>query len=210
MEVYGDIEAMKKIIGERYEAKITAIGMETNTAVEAIERETSEKISLMRADALSAIKSEIHAAKSKAMGEKKLEAKRVFELEREGAVEAVLCGIEKRKEKIALSKEYIDYVKANMPGKGKTEIYNPEQNWRKPGSAVSKDSTQICQLAVAVGGSEKYKTAFGCKVKIDKGIAGIVFTSENAIHDFTISKMVEAKRDVLREAIMKNLMGEKQ
>jgi vacuolar-type H+-ATPase subunit E/Vma4 len=180
MKVYGNIEGLKQKIKENYENMALEIEKEETREIELIEEETNEKIRELTAQAEIEKEALALTAKARVLNEEKLKAKRKFEGEREKIIQSVFLEIEKDKKKIAESNEYIKFVKTELPKKEKL---------------------------IAKGGSPKYKKDFK-KIKIDKKIAGMVFSSEETIYDFTIESLVAGKEERIREKAIKELFGE--
>lgn len=179
MKAYGNIDALKKSIQKNYDEKIKEVEERTAEGLKHMEGEARERLEIMRAEAAVQLATEANVAKARTLNEEKLKAKMEFENEREKMINSIFEEIEKRKDKIAAGKEYIDHVKSRLPEGEKLE---------------------------AVGGSPAYKSHFK-DLKMDRGITGLLFKSEYTIYDFTIEKMVESERDRLRETAIKSLFG---
>lgn len=179
MKVYGSIDALKKGIQKKYNEKIREIEKGTDEGVKRLEAGTMKEIEIIRAEAAVQTAAEANVAKARTLNEEKLKAKMEFENERERMIVSVFEEIQKRKEKIATGKEYIGYVKSEIPKGEKLEC---------------------------VGGSREYKKHFR-DLKLDGKIVGMLFKSKNTIYDFTIDKMIESENEKLRKVVIERLFG---
>ena len=102
------------------------------------------------------------------------------EEERERMIADVFSAAEKEAEKFAAGKKYVDFVKKNVPKGEKLEVF---------------------------GGSPAYKSAFP-NMQLDKNLNGLVFRGENVEYNFTVARMMEAKKEELRNSVTKALFGE--
>ncbi len=179
MEIYGNIEALKGAIEKKYSSKIKGIEKETEKQLADIDKELSKELELLKSRMKTTTDAEVKKTHSMILSSEKLKAKKEFEEKRESLIEGVFKKAEKKASKITHSKEYIDYVRSNMP---------KEQNVR------------------VIGDDAYYKEHFP-KLKIDKSIVGIKFELEGLIYDFTLNNIINSKKDILRQEVSKILFG---
>lgn len=178
MQVYGNISSLKKSIERKYSSQIKAIDKETEKEIEKIKRETEKQIALLKTKMKTSAELEAKKIDSKVMSEVTLKAKRDFEKKREELINKVFDKAHAKAKKVAHSKEYIDYVKKKLPE----------------------------EEAEAIGDSAYYKKFFpAIKLKIDKNIIGLKFSSANIIYDFTLDSILNSEKDNLRHTISKVL-----
>jgi len=178
MEVFGNIEALKEAIEKKYTSKIREVEKEKEKQLNEIDKELKKKLNLLDSRMKTASDAEVKKTHSVILSEEKLKAKKEFEEKREELINKVFKEAEKKSKKIVRSKEYIDYVKSNIP--------------------KEKD--------LKVTGSDALKKHFP-KLKVDKNILGLKFESEGIIYDFTLDNMINSKKDVLRHEISKVLFS---
>jgi len=179
MEIFGNVEGLKGSIERKYSSKIKQVEKEKEKQLEEIDEELKEKIELLRSKMGTAIGGDVRKTHSMILSEEKLKSKREFEEKRESIINKVFKEAEKKAKKIAHSKAYIDYVKANLPKKGKFSVK--------------------CDGA--------YYKKFFSKLKIDKKLVGLKFESEGLVYDFTLDNIIDSKKDVLRQEVSKVLFS---
>lgn len=185
MEVFGNIEALKRAIEKRYENEIKALEEETDKKIQELKKEAEKEIALdkSRIDTLKAAAEK--KAYSKVMSEEKLNAKKEFEQKREELINKVFEIAEKEAKKVTRSKEYIAFIKKNIP-------------------KVSDKKIE------ATADSAIYKKCLPSKIKIkiDKNITGIKLREGNITYDLTIDEAIRSKKEVLRHKISTILFGQ--
>lgn len=179
MEIYGNVEALKGAIEKKYSSKIKEVEKETEKQLAEIDKELKKKLELLKARMKTTTDAEVKKTHSMILSSEKLKAKKEFEEKREALIDEVFKKAEKKALKIAHSKEYMDYVKSNVPEKEGID---------------------------AIGDGEYYKKEFP-KLKVDKSIVGIKFESEGVIYDFTLNNIIASKKDVLRQEVSKILFS---
>lgn len=179
MEIFGNVEALKGAIEKKYLAEIKKIEKEKEKQLAKIDKELNKKLELLKSHMKTITDAAINKTYSMVLSREKIKAKKEFEEKREAIIDAVFKEAEKKAKKIGHSKEYIDYVKRNMP--------------------KEKDF-------LVIGDSDYYKKFFP-KLKVDKNIVGVKFKSEDVIYDFTLDNMISSKKDILRHAISKILFS---
>jgi len=177
MEVFGNIEALKGAIEKKYSAKIKQAEKETEKELAEIDKKLKKELELVNSHMKTITDAEVRKAQSMILSEEKLKAKSEFEGKREALIESVFEEAKKRVKKITRTKEYLDFVKNNMP---------KEENLS------------------AIGDSDYYKTLFP-DLKIDKNILGLKFEVEGAVYDFTLDNIINSKKDILRKEVSKIL-----
>lgn len=177
MEVFGDAEALKKVIESKYSLRIKEAEKEKDKKLEEIDKELKKKLEILNAHMKMTSEAEAKKAYSMVLSKEKLNAKKEFEELREKLIDSVFKEADKRAKKFAHSEEYIEFVRENMP----------------------KDSKAIC-----VGDSDYYKKLMP-NIKVDNNLVGVKFESDGVIYDFTLNNIIESKKDVLRQEISKVL-----
>jgi vacuolar-type H+-ATPase subunit E/Vma4 len=177
MQIYGNIQALKKGIEEKYAKEIRDIDKDITSQIREINKETDKKVNLMKADQKTVREEEVRKTKSRVMNEEKLKAKKAFEEAREKMIDSVFKDAEKKLGKKANEKAYIDLVKKKIP----------------------KD-------AQAIVGDAVLKKHFS-NAKMDKTVIGVKFKSENIIYDFSLNGLLESRKEHLRSVITKSLWG---
>lgn len=180
MKVYGNLNAVKEAIRERYGRETSAIGKEIREKQQLLRGSVEAELRALEERLSAEAENEAQQAYQRVFNERKSAAKRQFEGEREALIESVLSEAGKEAEKFAEGKQYLEFVKRNMPGKGRLEAF---------------------------GGSEAYKAAFP-GMKIDKSLRGIVFRGEGVEYNFTADRIMEARREELRRVATAALFGE--
>lgn len=179
MEVFGNVKGLKGAIEKKYSSKIKEVEKEKEKQLAEIDKELGKELELLRSRMKTTTDAEVKKTHSMILSSEKLKAKKEFEEKRESLIEEVFKKAEKKASKITHSKEYMDYVKSNMP---------KEQNAR------------------VIGDSAYYKESFP-KLKINKSIVGIKFELEGLIYDFTLNNIINSKKDILRQEVSKILFG---
>lgn len=179
MEMFGNVEALKKAIEKKYSSKIKEVEKDRDRQIEGINKELKKEFDLIGLRMKTVTDAAIKKTHSMILSSEKLKAKKEFEEKREALIYEIFRKAEKKTGKIAHSKEYVDYVKKNMP--------------KAKGLVVKGDSTY-------------YKKEFP-KLKTDKNIVGVKFESEDVIYDFTLDNMINSKKDVLRQEVSKILFS---
>lgn len=179
MEVFGNVEALKKAIEKKYSSMIKDIEKEKEEQLAEIDKELKKKLELLRPHMKTEIDAEVKKTTSMISSAAKLKAKKEFEEKREAIIESVFEKAMKKAKDIAHSKDYTDFVKKNMPGtKGLS----------------------------ATGDSDYYKKVFP-ELKVDRNIIGVKFESERLVYDFTLDSIIASKRDILRHEVSKILFA---
>lgn len=179
MKVFGNIKGLKKAIKEKYSSKIDDIKRERNKEIEKINNELKERVKLKKSNMKVILESERKKAFSMVMSSTELKSKSEFEEKRESLIMSVVKEAYEKAKKIVHTKQYLDFVKKNMP----------------------KDKS----LSI-IGDSDFYKKDFS-KIKIDKSIVGIKFIGEYITYDFTLDNLISSKKEILRHEINKILFG---
>lgn len=179
MEIFGNVEALKGAIEKKYAAEIKKVEEDRDKQLAEIDKELKKKVELLSSHMKTAIDAEVKKTHSMILSEEKLKAKKEFEEKRESLINAIFKEAEKKAKKIAHSREYIDFVKENIP--------------KEKGFLI-------------IGDGDYYKKLFP-KVKVDKSIIGLRFEGEGLVYDFTLNNMIEARKDVLRHDISKVLFS---
>lgn len=180
MEVFGNVDALKKSIEKKYSLKIKDVEKERDKHLAEIDRDIKKELNLLKSKMKNATDSEVKKMYSIVLSEEKLKSKKEFEEKRESLINSVFEEAKKKARKIAHSKEYLSYVDKNMP-KG------------EKGLSI-------------IGDSDFYKKEFP-DLKIDENIIGLKFKSSELTYDFTLDNTINSKRDVLRHEISKILFG---
>lgn len=181
MKVYGDLEKIKTNVKEKYKEMLKK---EQKNAVEQkkrIKSETEKQKKLFKKKCREKIVQTINAEKSRILNQKKMDAKKSFEIEREQIINSVLREVEQKAEKILGKKQYYDFVNKNLSTKKffvRTSLKNTESKIKK---ALS--------------------------VKQEKGLKGVIAETDSEVFDFTIPSIMEEKKELLREIIAKELFG---
>jgi len=179
MEIFGNVKGLKGAIEKKYSSEIKKVEKEKEKQLADIDKEVKKKLELLRPRMKTIRDAAVKKRYSMVLSREKLKAKKDFEERREELIEEVFKEAEKKAKKIVQGKEYIDYVKKNMP-KGKNFL--------------------------VIGDGDYYKKFFP-NLKIDKNIVGLKFELEGVIYDFTLDNMVGAKKDILRHATSKVLFS---
>ena len=179
MEVFGNAEALKGAIEKKYSSKIKDVEKDRDKQLAEIDKELKKKLELLRSRMKTTTDADIKKTYSMILSSEKLKAKKEFEEKREALIESVFEKAGKKAKKIAHSKEYIDFVKKNIP---------KEKN------------------LVVIADGDYYKKDFP-KLKIDKKIVGLRFESEGLIYDFTLDNLIASRKDVLRYEVSKLLFS---
>lgn len=179
MEIFGNIEALKGAIEKKYTSKINKVSKETEKQLAEVDKELKKKLVLLKSHMKTETDAEVKKTHSMILSSEKLKAKKEFEEERESLINKVFKEAAKKASKVAHSEEYIDYVKANMPG--------------------NEDITIIGDAAL-------YEKHFP-GIKIEKGIVGMKFVSESITYDFTLNNIIDSKKDILRQEVSRILFS---
>jgi len=179
MEIFGNIEALKKTIEDKYSSKIKEVEKEKEKQLAEIEKELNKKIELLRSHMKTVTDMEFKKTYSMILSSETLKAKKEFEEKREALIESVFKEAEKKSKNIVHAKGYLDFVKRNMPKEDKLSV---------------------------MADSDSYKKLFP-KLKIDKNIIGVKIESEGAVYDFTLDNLIASKKDILRYEVSKVLFG---
>lgn len=179
MEVFGNIEALKKAIERKYASIVKDAEKEKEKQLAGIDRELKGKLELLRSHMKTEGDAEVKKTTSMISSAAKLKAKKEFEEKREAMIESVFEKAMKKAKDIAHSKDYTDFVKKNVP-----------------------DTKGLS----AVGDSDYYSKVFP-EIKIDKSIIGVKFVSEGVVYDFTLDNMIYSKKDILRHEVSKILFS---
>ncbi len=177
MEVYGNVDALRKAIEKKYSSMVQSIEKDRKQQIDIMLQEAKEKISLLKAHMKTETDSEAKKTSSMALSAAMLSAKKDFEEKREALIESVFGKAAAKSKDIAHSKEYVDFVKKSL------------------GSLKNLS---------AIGDSDYYKKDFP-SIKIDKKITGLKFEAEGVVYDFTLDSMIASKRDILRHEVSKIL-----
>ncbi|MBW2983938.1 V-type ATP synthase subunit E [Candidatus Woesearchaeota archaeon] len=179
MQVFGNVEALKKAIEKRYSSMVKDVEKDKENQLAEINEELKEKIGLLKAHMKTNIDAEVKKTHSMILSAARLNAKKEFEEKREAIIESVFREAEKGAKDIAHTAEYIGFVKKNI--------------------SKTKGLTVI-------GDSDYYKDSFP-GLKIDKGIIGLKFKSEEVVYDFALDNIIASKKDVLRHEVSKVLFS---
>jgi vacuolar-type H+-ATPase subunit E/Vma4 len=177
METFGNMESMKSAIEKKYSSKIKEIEKERDAQLAGINKQLSKELELIRSHMQTEIEAEANKMHSMVLSSEKLKAKKEFEEKREALLDKVFIEAIKKAYQVAHTKDYVAYVKKNMP---------------KGASFVVK------------GDSPYFKKAFH-KLKIDKKIVGIRFESADIVYDFTLDNIISSKKDILRQEVSRIL-----
>ncbi|MBW2981216.1 V-type ATP synthase subunit E [Candidatus Woesearchaeota archaeon] len=179
MQVFGNVESLKKAIENKYSSIIKDAEKEKQKQLAEIDKELKKKLELLKSHMKTETDAEVKKTTSMILSAAKLKAKKEFEEKREAIIESVFEGAEKKARDIAHSKDYTDFVKKSMPNtKG---------------------------LSVA-GDSDYYSKVFP-ELKVDKNIIGVKFESEKLVYDFTLDSIIASKKDILRHEVSKILFS---
>ncbi|MBU0662134.1 MAG: V-type ATP synthase subunit E [Candidatus Diapherotrites archaeon] len=179
MRVYGNMESVKGAIKERYEKEASLIENEAKEKEAAAGTQAEAELEALHEKLSAEADNEAQQAYQRVFNEKKLAAKQEFEAARQEMIEEVFSAAEKEAEKFASGKEYLEFVKKHAP-KGNFKVF---------------------------GGSASYKSAFP-NMQVDNEIKGIIFRGENVEYNFTVERMLDAKKEELRNIVTKALFGE--
>ena len=177
MEVYGNVDSLKKAIKNKYSSEIKEVENEKEKQLAEVAKELKKKLELLRSHMKTEIDAEVKKTHSMILSAAKLASKKEFEEKREALIESVFKEAEKKAKEIAHGKEYIDFVKKNMP--------------------------DVKGLS-AIGDSDYYEEFFP-ELMIDKGIIGVKFESKGVTYDFTLDRIIASKKDILRHEVSKVL-----
>lgn len=179
MEVFGNVEALKKAIESRYSQKVKEAEKEREKQLAETERELKRRLELLRSHMKTATDADAKKAYSMILSKERLIAKKEFEEKRELLIESVFKEADKNAKKIIYSERYVEYIRKNMP---------TEEN------------------LTCIGDDEYYKKFFP-EMNVKKNLGGIKFESEGIIYDFTLSNLIASKKDILRHEVSKALFG---
>jgi vacuolar-type H+-ATPase subunit E/Vma4 len=179
MEVFGNVEALRKAIEKKYASKIKGIEKDKEKQLAEIDKELKKKLGLLDSHMKTVTNAEVKKTHSMILSSEKLTAKKEFEEKREALIEAIFKEAGKKAKKVVHTDEYLDFVKKSMP---------KEEN-----------------LAI-IGDSDKYKKDFP-GLEVDKAIVGLKFESEQVIYDFTLDNIISSKKDILRHEVSKILFN---
>jgi len=179
MEVFGNVEALKKAIEKKYASIIKDAEKEKEKQLAEIDRELKGKLELLRSHMKTEIDAETKKAGSMILSAAKLTSKKEFEEKRESMIESVFEKAMKKAKDIAHSKDYTAFVKKNMPGTKGLSI---------------------------TGDSDYYSKVFP-ELKVDRNIIGVKFESERLVYDFTLDNIIASKKDILRHEVSKILFS---
>lgn len=179
MEVFGNIEALKKAIEKKYASVIKEAEKEKENQLAEIDKELKNELELLRSHMKTGTDAEAKKAGSMILSSAKLQAKKEFEEKREAIIESVFEKTMKKAKDIAHSKEYTDFVKKNLP-----------------------DAKGLS----AIGDSDYYKKLFP-DLKIGKKVLGLKFEAEGVVYDFSLDSIIASKKDILRHEVSKVLFS---
>ena len=179
MEVYGNVEALKKAIEKKYSSMVKDIEKEKAEQLAEIGKELKGKLELLKSHAKTERDAEVKKTSSMISSSAKLSAKKEFEEKREAIIESVFEKAEKKAKDVAHSKEYTNFVKKTMP-----------------------DAKGLS----AKGDSDYYKELFP-GLKTDKSIIGVKLEAEGVVYDFTLDSIIASKKDILRHEVSKILFS---
>ena len=177
METFGNIGALKRVIEKKYSTKIKEVEKEKEKQLAEINKELNKKLELFKANMETKRDIAVKKMHSMVLSKEKMKIKKEFEEQRESLINHVFKEAEKKAKNNVHNKDYIDYVKKNLPKEKKF---------------------------VVIGDSNYYEKHFP-KLKIDKNIIGLKFESEGVIYDFSLSNIIASKKDILRQEISKIL-----
>lgn len=176
MEVYGNVEALKKAIERKYSSKIKQIEKDKEKQLAEVDKILKKKLDLLKSHMKTETDSAVKKAHSMILSSEKLKAKKEFEEKREALIDSVFKEAEKKAKKVIKTKEYLDYVKSRQP-------------------------EEDCEI---VGCEESYKNDFA-DIKIDKNVVGMKFKAEGIAYDFSLDNLIDSKKDILRHEVSKVL-----
>ena len=182
MEIFGSPESIKQGIDEKYKSMLRAEQEKILSANRIAEQEFKEEKGRLELHYKSLAEQKTNAERSKILNDMKARAKQKFELERERLLESAISETEKSLESALSGKEYAAYINRAL-GNAKVSIASSE---------------------ASIKGKLKNSGTF----RIDKNIKGIIATSDNEVHDLTVSAIISEKRQELRELLAKELFGE--
>ncbi|MFH1642565.1 MAG: hypothetical protein ABIC04_06740 [Nanoarchaeota archaeon] len=171
MEVFGNVEALKSSIERNYTLQIKKLNIEKEKKLAEIDKIFKKEQDILRSQMKTATDAAVKKAHSMILSEEELKAKKEFEKKRDAIIESVFKEAMKQAERKVHTKEYLDFVKKNMPDGMK-----------------------------AIADSDYYKK-IAPDLTIDKNMQGIKFVSEDVIYDFGLNNLIESKKDILRQEI---------
>ncbi len=181
MAIIGKLTGLKSSIEQQFETDISALKEEADQEISTFKAEEKSIISSLEKDSKSEQEFEVEKAHRSVYNEGALKLDRAFEQKRQELIEQVFDDALSRASKFALTKEYLAFAKKHF----KTLPKNVEIR----------------------GHSPSYKKIFK-KLKLDKTIIGLKAVSTEVTYDLTVSTLIEAKQDALKQAITKALFGE--
>ena len=110
MEVYGNVEALKKAIEKKYHSMIQGIEKDKKKQLTDMLEEVRENLSLLKSHMKTQTDAEVKKTTSMTLSAAKLSAKKEFEEKREAIIESVFSKAAEKAKDIAHSKEYLDFV----------------------------------------------------------------------------------------------------
>ncbi len=175
MEVYGNLDAVKQAIEQKYSAEINAINKEANGAIALIKKESESQLKAEKARTDLLVEAESKKAYAKILSEQKLKAKQEFESKREAMINKVFAAAENKAPKMVEDKKYIDFVMKNLPKGEDLVVYAHIDSYKE---SLPVDS-----------------------VKVDKSLVGVKFVAGNIEYDFTLDSAINSRKEQLRHAI---------
>ncbi len=118
MQVYGNLEEVRKAINGHFDRLIKEREKDRDNQVNLLSKQFNQSLEELRAEKRRERENAVRKVKAKALNERKAAAKRDFEKAREDMINSVLQALEQKLPKIAKSKEYRAFVKKHAP-KGK-------------------------------------------------------------------------------------------
>jgi len=182
MEVFGNVEYIKKAIQKKYDELNKELDREIEERCEEVKAAFSKEIASLKEHFELRLENLSRQQYMKILNEEKSRAKRAYEEQREKMIGLVFEEVMKEAQKKAHTKEYINFVKVSLKGEETGSLH-------------------------AVGDSDFYRKEFP-KLKVEKGFAGMKFRSGDTIIDLTIDGALKSKKDSLRQLISHRLFGD--
>ncbi len=177
MQVFGNLESLKKEISSVMDGKMGEIKEELDSYKGEVSLDTKKKIDLLREKHKTTLDQDLKKGYSQILGEKTLTAKKSYEEKREELIDKVFEGVLKKAKDITRTAKYINFVKAQRPA----------------GKRVK-----------AFGDSATFKKHFP-RFSVDNSIVGVRFEDGEVSYDFTVERMLKVRREELRTLVNSEL-----
>jgi len=178
MKAFGNAEAVKAFIKNKYDKQIQEIRQQVKQEREKSSEEVNQRLQEAEASIEDSMKLELRQARTRAATRAKMEAKLGFQETREQLINQVLDEARKKMLDVAHSKKYLDYLK--------------------------KYSKQLPDGVKIYADSDYYKNVFP-KYSINDSIIGVKAEGKEVTYDFTLPALLENKKDKVRQAVSKTL-----